>query len=132
MSKYAHIQNIADLDQQIYQVASSREQQKLVLVQQSRTLQRSLTDEDFAITQLDRFVRSRFFKVSISRLAVSFFSGVVAKRLIFGKSTGVVGGLLGTILQALVTRKVMEKTDNLAPSMQQRVADLLRKLKINT
>lgn len=132
MSKYAHIQNIADLNQQIQQVSNSREQQKQLLILRTNSLQKSLTNEDFATTQLDRFVRSRFFKVSISRLAVSFFSGILAKRLVFGKSTGLIGGLLGTILQALVTRKVMEKADDLAPNMQQRVADLLRKLKINS
>jgi hypothetical protein len=132
MNSTQNITNIDDLKRAISSLEIQQQQRQLNIQNQFEQLSAQVTHEDFAISQFDRLVKSKFFKVSISRLGLSFFSGLIAKRLLVGKTSGIFGSLAGTLIQAFVARKVMTETENLQPNIQERVADLLRKLKIGS
>lgn len=132
MNYTRNITNLDELKQAITALEIRQMQRQQNIKTQFEQLSAQVTHEDFAIAQFDRIIRSKFFKVSISRLGLSFLSGLVAKRLLVGKTSGIFGSLFGTLIQAFVARKVMAETDNLQPNIQERVADLLRKLKISS
>lgn len=107
------INNTSDLHAAIKKLEQQKEMQKDMLIEQFHTACESLKPVNILKNSLNRVVHSPGVVENIVNATVGLGAGLLSKKILIGKSTGIVKKLLGLVLEFGVAGLVSKNSDSI-------------------
>lgn len=126
--KLEKVANISDLDIAIKRLKRKAELQEADIKDQVHTILISLKPTNLLKTTIHEVQESTELKHNLVKVALGLGAGYFSRKLVVGKSAGILKKALGTALQFGVTQFVSKKDDNGSNKSQTKKKNLFQRI----